>query len=171
MDILCNLDWSKVDVSELVQKIPDNYEAAERQMRQIYLSDSSNGQPIQDKHITSSTEDNHYDRAYAARFISDIVPNSWLAYEIVSNVVAGLEKRSFSSEKIGQFSSLINEELRKWLYVERDQKAEAEFRKAVEGQLISSSICTPTRMSKNFNWEMPQEMHIQPGREGDRINW
>ena len=65
MDILCNLGWSKLDVKKLVQKIPDNYEAAERQMRQIYLSDSSNGQPIQDKHITSSTEDNRYDRAYA----------------------------------------------------------------------------------------------------------
>ena len=166
MDILCNLGWSKLDVKKLVQKIPDNYEAAERQMRQIYLSDSSNGQPIQDKHITSSTEDNRYDRAYAARFISDIVPNSWLAYEIVSNVVTGLEKRGFSPEKIGQFSSLINEELRKWLYVERDQKAEAKFREAVEGNYIQFHLYTNKDVEK-FNWEMPQEMYTtQP--EGAR---
>ena len=157
MDILCNLDWSKLDVSELVQKIPDNYEAAERQMRQIYLSDSSNGQPIQDKHITSSTEDNRYDRAYAARFISDIVPNSWLAYEIVNNVVAGLEKRSFSSEKIGQFSSLINEELRKWLYVERDQKAEKRFRDDVGSGDIEFHLYT--NKDVKYNWEMPLEIY------------
>ena len=157
MDILCNLGWSKVDVSELVQKIPDNYEAAERQMRQIYLSDSSNEQPIQDKHITSSTEDNRYDRAYAARFISDIVPNSWLAYEIVSNVVAGLEKRGFSSEKIGQFSSLINEELRKWLYVERDQKAEKRFRDDVGSGDIEFHLYTNKNVK--YNWEMPLEIY------------
>ena len=157
MDILCNLDWSKLDVKKLVQKIPDNYEAAERQMRQIYLSDSSNGQPIQDKHITSSTEDNRYDRAYAARFISDIVPNSWLAYEIVSNVVTGLEKRGFSPEKIGQFSSLINEELRKWLYVERDQKAEKRFRDDVGSGDIEFHLYT--NKDVKFNWEMPLEIY------------
>lgn len=54
-----------------------------------------------------------FDPAYAARAISDLVPNPFVAREIVGRLLNGLSGRGFGQEKIGRLGSLILNELRR----------------------------------------------------------
>lgn len=150
-DILFDLDWSGLDTSPLVAKIPDTMHSAETQMRRIRLADTGDERIVAD--VAGVTgESLHFDPAYAVRMISDIVPNAWIAREIVGKVVDGLVVRGFDTAKLGEQAGLIIEELRKWLDSERDRQGETHFRKEVEAGRIQFRLRTDGR-----NWRMPFE--------------
>lgn len=88
-DILFALDWSELDPAPLVAKIPDNFTAAERQMRRIRLVDSGKERIVAE--VTGETGERlTFDPAYAVRMVSDIVPNAWIARALVGGLVDGL---------------------------------------------------------------------------------
>mgnify|MGYP001036821337 CR=1 FL=1 len=64
-----------------------------------------------------------FDPAYAVRMVSDMVPNAWIAREIVGELVAGLQRRGFADETLGKLHGLLIEQLRGWLTGERDRMA------------------------------------------------
>ncbi|MCS1413901.1 MAG: hypothetical protein M2R46_01619 [Verrucomicrobia subdivision 3 bacterium] len=99
----------------MVDSIPDNYQAAERQLRKIWLDDPKGKRPVRDHKVHSLAENKTFDCTYASHLIADIIPNAWQAREVVGKVVTGLHKRGFNKLQLGEFGSLINEELRKWL--------------------------------------------------------
>jgi type III restriction enzyme len=160
-DILFELDWSAVDPAPLVAMIPDNAQTAERQLRRIRLTDSSQ------EHIVAevaghSEEALRFDPAYAVRMVSDIVPNPWIAREIVGRVLAGLTARGFDADKLGALAGLVIEQLRQWLDGERDRMAETVFRAAVTSGRIQFRLRTDGQ-----NWHMPfeAETHEPEGAE------
>jgi len=162
-DILFDVDWTGLDVTELVTKIPDNAQSAEHQMRRIHLAD------IGDERIVSETvgttgEILRFDPAYAVRMISDIVPNAWVAREIVGKVKAGLHGRGFDDAKFGEMAGLIVEELRKWLDGERDRKAKSHFRDEVAAGRIQFRL----RADGN-NWRMPFETETYEPETADQL--
>ncbi|MDD5388491.1 MAG: DEAD/DEAH box helicase family protein [Gallionellaceae bacterium] len=150
-DILFALDWRGLDVSPLVARIPNGITSAERQMRRIRLADSGE-ERIVDEVAGTSRETLIFDAAYAVRMISDIVPNAWWSREIVGQVIAKLEARSIDKTKLGALSSLIVEELRKWLDEQRNAKAEALFRAEVAAERIQFRL-----RADSHNWRMPFE--------------
>lgn len=157
-DILYALDWKGLDVGELVSKIPDNFDVAERQLRRIWLEEQEGGAELSAAYVGSPIEERVFDFPHATRFISDIVPNPWLAREIVGKVAAGLEQRGFDADKLGRFSGLIYEQLRQWLQARRDDMAEERFRREVHNRNIQFWLRTDGDIGR-VNWEMPFKTH------------
>ncbi|HYN77084.1 MAG TPA: type III restriction endonuclease subunit R, partial [Lamprocystis sp. (in: g-proteobacteria)] len=150
-DILFALDWSGLDPAPLVAKIPANFQSPEQQMRRIRLEDSGEERIVSE--VTGSTGERlAFDPAYAVRMVSDIVPNAWIAREIVGALVAGLQRRGFADETLGKLHGLLIEQLRRWLTDERDRMAEARFRKEVAAGRIQFRLRTD-----RHNWAMPAD--------------
>lgn len=150
-DILFALDWRGLDVVSLVALIPANAASAEHQMRRIKLTDSGD-ERIVSEFAGVTLETLVFDATYAVRMTSDIVPNAWWAREIVGKVIAELKIRGMSDANLGELSSLIIEELRKWLAAQRNAMAEALFRAEVAAGRIQFRLRTDGR-----NWRMPFE--------------
>ena len=148
-DILFPLDWSGLDPTPLVASLPDSLNGAERQMRRIRLVDSGDERIVAEI-AGQSGERLTWDPAYAVRMISDIVPNAWIAREIVGRFADGLKARGFDDERLGDLHGLLIETLRKWLDSERDRMAEALFRKEVTEGHIQFRLRTDSH-----NWVMP----------------
>lgn len=148
-DVLFHLDWNALDVSELVGKIPDNAQAAERQMRRIRLTPSENKR-IVDEDAEGATESLRFDEVYATRMLSDIVLNPWVGRELVGRVRTGLEARGFDAAKLGACAGLIVQTMREWLDARRQEKAEAHFRAEVAAGRIQFRL-----RADEHDWRMP----------------
>lgn len=150
-DILLALDWQGLDVAPLVALIPVNAASAEQQMRRIRLTDAG-AERIVSEAAGATQETLVFDAVYAARMVSDIVPNAWHAREIVGKVLAGLKAKGISDARMGELSSLVVQALRKWLADQRNENAEALFRADVAAGRIQFRLRTDGR-----NWRMPLE--------------
>ncbi|MBK1717913.1 DEAD/DEAH box helicase family protein [Thiocystis violacea] len=148
-DILFHLDWSALDPAPLIARIPDNAQSVEQQMRRFRLADVGK-ERILDEVMGHSGERLRFDPAYAVRMVSDLVPNPWMAREIIGRLLSGLVARGFDAEKLGTVGGLIIEQLRHWLDSERDRMAEAVFRAAVAEGRIQFRLRTD-----GHNWRMP----------------
>lgn len=149
-DILFNLDWSNVDVSSLVARIPETFQPAENQMQRFSLSDAVEA-PILTEATGRGAESLTFDPSYATRMVSDLVPNAWLSRELVGSVVAGLHQRGFTEEQLGGIAGLLVEELRMWLTEQQSTRAELLFREMVS----TGDIQFRLRLDTNLNWSMP----------------
>jgi type III restriction enzyme len=145
MDVLSAIDWRGFDPKEIAARIPDNAQAAESQLQCIKLSDSGDELFVSET-VAENTELLAFDPAYAARMISDIVPNPFVGREIVGALTAGLRVRGFTDEKLGRLASLIVAELRKGLDAERTAKAEALFKAEVTAGRIQFRPAKPDRL-------------------------
>jgi type III restriction enzyme len=167
-DVLFALDWEGLDPAPLVAKIPLGFNSAERQMRRIRLVDSGTERIVTE--VTGQTGERlAFDPSYAVRMVADLVPNAWVAREIVGGLLQGLKARGLTDERLGELHGLVVEELRKWLDGERDRMAEAHFRKEVAEGRIQFRLRTDAN-----NWVMPAKTDTYqpegaeqlPGKDG-----
>jgi type III restriction enzyme len=149
-DILSAVDWRGFDPQAIVDRIPDNAQAAEGQMKRIALSDGADGKRIVDEAVSASAETLAFDPAYAVRMISDIVLNPFVGREIVGLLTDRLKARGFDAAKIGKLAGLIAAELRKGLDDERTARAETLFKAEVAAGAIQFRLRVDGR-----NWRMP----------------
>ena len=150
-DILSRLDWTGLDPTPLVERIPISAKAADGQMRRIRLADSGDERIITEV-METNNEALRFDHIYAVRMVSDILPNPWVAREFIGSVENCLYAKGFTEEKIGQINGIIVEELRKWLDEQRTAKAEALFRDDVSAGRIQFRL-----RADGDNWRMPDE--------------
>lgn len=150
-DILYAIEWRGLDPGPLASQIPENARAIDSQMRRIRLSDSG-AERIITEVADSNAETLNLDPTYIVRMVSDIVPNPWIARDIIGLFVSRLKARGFSEVWLGQHAGLIVEELRKWLENQRDIKAEALFRTEVKAGRIQFRL-----RADGKNWQMPIE--------------
>ncbi|MDE3021392.1 MAG: DEAD/DEAH box helicase family protein [Pseudomonadota bacterium] len=162
-DILFDVDWTGLDVSGLVAKIPDNIQSAEHQMRRIHLADIGNERIVSET-VGTTNEMLRFDPAYAVRMISDIVPNAWIAREIVGKVKSGLQGRGFDDAKFSELAGLLVEELRKWLDGERDRMARSHFSDEVAVGRIQFRL-----RADGKNWRMPFEIETFEPETADQL--
>jgi len=149
-DILSAIDWRGFDPKDIADRIPENAQAAEGQMKRIALSDGTDGNRIVDEAVSASAETLCFDPAYAVRMISDIVLNPFVGREIVGRLLDRLETRGFDAGKVGRSAGLIVEELRRGLDGERTARAEALFKAEVANGTIQFRLRLDGR-----NWRMP----------------
>ncbi len=148
-DVLSRIDWRGFNPATVAECIPENAQAAESQLQRIELSDD--GDDLIVGELISTTPDRRtFDPAHAVRMITDIVQNPFVGREIVGRLLDGLRKRGFDEAKLGAFSSLILEELRRGLEKERDDMAEALFKERVTRGEIQFRLRLDDR-----NWRMP----------------
>jgi len=151
-DVLFELDWSHVDLEPLLHgahAIPAIGHAADSQLRRIGLT-AEPANWMSDTAVGAVTETLQFDPVYAVRMIADIVPNPWLARDIVQELLDGLRANGFDDAKLGSIAGLIVTELRRHLDERRDAKAEARFRDEVAAGRIQFRLRTDTH-----NWKMP----------------
>ncbi|MCK0104383.1 DEAD/DEAH box helicase family protein [Pseudohalocynthiibacter sp. F2068] len=151
-DILANVDWSNYDAAALAATIPENAQAAISQIQRIHLADGDE-QKIEAEKIESRTARSSFEPSYAVRILSDLLPNPFVAREIVQGCLTALYERGFAPEKIAALGALIIEELRKSLDQERTVLAEALFKSFVATGQIQFRLRIDGR-----NWVMPYEM-------------
>lgn len=161
-DILSRLDWRNFDSTHIVVRIPANAQEAVAQMQRIELSKDGT-KIISGKAASPITETIEFDPSYAVRIISDLVPNPFVARDIVGDVVTGLCDRGFDVEKIGRLSGLIIDTLRKELEASCTAQAEKLFRQDVQAGRIQFRLRLDGR-----NWTMPQEATTLE-RDGARV--
>lgn len=162
-DILYGIEWRGLDTAPLVTRIPENAQAADGQMRRIRLTDSGEERIVTEE-IGRNQEMLRFDPAYAVRMVSDIVPNPWVAREIVGNFISGLAARGFDETWLGTHAGLVVDELRKWLEEQRSAKGEALFRAEVAAGRIQFRL----RVDGN-NWRMPFEAETYEPETGRQL--
>ncbi len=152
-DILAALDWRGFDPAAIADRIPENAQAPESQMKRIHLTDTGDERILDETLETETGDLAEFDPAQAARLVSDLIPNAFVGREIVGRLVARLAGRGFSAARIGALSGLVIEELRRGLDDERARRAEAFFRAEVEASRIQFRLRADGR-----NWRMPFEV-------------
>ena len=149
-DLLARLDWRGFDPALIAATIPDNAHEVVAQMQRIELSDDGT-RIVTGKAASPVAEAVRFDPSHAVRIISDIVPNPFVARDIVGGIVQSLRQRGFDDARIGRRSGLIIDTLRKALDAERSRRAEALFRLDVKGGRIQFRLRLDGR-----NWKMPR---------------
>ena len=152
-DILLGLDWRKVSMKALADKIPADANITNTQMTRVTVTDGSGGEFFSASPTEEVSETPHFDPVYATRIVSDLVPNAWVARELVGELLKHLKAKGFDDAKFGALSSLILEETRKHLAAERDRLAEAKFMDDVTAERVQFRLRTDTH-----NWKMPAEL-------------
>lgn len=147
-DILYQLDWTDLNVQPLVARIPTNFQAAESQLQRITLTEGE--ERITAERVEANKTVHALDPSYLVRLTSDIVQNAWIARDIVGRLLDGLRTCGFTDERLGQLSSLILSELRKYLAEKRDEKAEQLFRHEVSCGNVQFRL-----RADGANWLMP----------------
>ena len=153
-DILAAIDWRGFDTTAIVNGIPDNAQKQEGQIQRISLTNTS--EHFKAEKISRVAESLVFDPAYAVRMISDLVPNPFVARDIVGGLLSGLRARGFSLERVGELASLIVEEMRRKLDLARDQLAEALFKTKVAQGIIQFRLRVD-----GTNWQMPFSYEVQ----------
>lgn len=147
-DILAAIDWRGYDPSAISDAIPANAQASQRQLQRISIADTPDH--FETELVEAGREAMRFDPAYAVRMISDLVPNPFVAREIVGGVLDALEARGFDDEKIGALASRIIDEMRRTLEAAQTEKAEAVFKDAVAVGRVQFRL----RLDGN-NWRLP----------------
>jgi type III restriction enzyme len=148
-DVLSSIEWRGFDPKDIAARIPENAQAAESRLQRIRLAEGGDG-PFASETVAATSEVLAFDPAHAVRMVSDIVPNPFVAREIVGRLVEGLRDRGFDEEKRGLLASPILEALRRGLDKERTARAEALFRAGVAAGRIQFRLRLDGR-----NWRMP----------------
>jgi type III restriction enzyme len=127
-DLYPTLDWGAFDAESFADTIPDNAQAAEAQLIRLHTGESA-GFEVEAAKAAGGTA--VFDGAHAARMVSDLVPNPFVARDVVGRVLARLGAKGFDAALVGKLASLIVDELRRALGVWRDGAAAVVFRTAL----------------------------------------
>nr|VFJ71467.1 MAG: type III restriction enzyme [Candidatus Kentron sp. FW] len=153
-DILYRIDWDRVSLDGIAEKIPETTRGFETRLVRVGLApDPEAKEFIETEELGRDKIRGPFDPVYVVRSISDIVPNPWTAREYVETVIGQLRKRGIHGEKLGQVSHLVLETLRAHLSSERDRLAEALFLADVDAGCIRFRLQTDSH-----NWVMPNEI-------------
>ncbi|MFC1590410.1 DEAD/DEAH box helicase [Candidatus Omnitrophota bacterium] len=133
MDILSRVDFRKIDLTPL-SKI-DLLDMKTREEELIYGLSDDIKELLKEKGRISKKGGLELDAVFMTRQILDIVPNSWVAYEISKKVIQSSLRR-YDKKRVTNNLIFIIEELRKHLERERDIASEKIFRELMEKKIL-----------------------------------
>ncbi len=153
-DVLGNLPWEELDAARLAAGWKPAAEAPQEQRFRIDLGILSPTGSI------APTDEGQgpavLDRVFVARAIGDLVPNTWLAFNLVGQVVARLLKDGCSEAMIASSSARLVEQLRADIVVQRDALAQRVFEHKVQSGDIEFRL-----RADRFDYEIPGELEIE----------
>ena len=163
-DVLLAIEWKAIDLAPLAKLIPKNVQQGASQMTQITVGDGTVGDFFPSMLSQSVDEFSEFDPIYATRIIADIVPNPWIARELVQHLLDLLHADGFDDKKLGELSSLILQELRKYLTAERDLLAEQHFMQQVYDSRVQFRLRTDSH-----NWHIPKTMETNRAENSPKL--
>lgn len=129
VDILSEIDWTKIDISEIAERTLTNKKSKELEL--------TLGLSKEEKELLAETGERvetkgtlEIDEAFLARQISEIVPNPWICYNLGDKAIELLSKK-YDRETIASNFVFIIEELKKILEKQKNILAESVFKKLV----------------------------------------
>jgi type III restriction enzyme len=129
VDILSEIDWTKIDISEIAERILTDKKSKELEL--------TLGLSKEEKELLAETGERvetkgtlEIDEAFLARQISEIVPNPWICYNLGDKAIELLSKK-YDREIIASNFVFIIEELKKILEKQKNIFAENVFKKLV----------------------------------------
>ncbi len=129
VDILSEIDWTKIDISEIAERTLTDKKSKEQEL--------TLGLSKEEKDFLEETGDRierkgtlEIDEAFLARQISEIVPNPWICYNLGDKAIELLSKK-YDRETIASNFVFIIEELKKILEKQKNIFAESVFKKLV----------------------------------------
>lgn len=123
-DLFPSIDWAKFDAESFADSLPQNAQAAASQLVRLRTGENA-GFVTED--AVALNEALAFDAPHAVRMLNDIVPNPYVARELVGRILTKLQVRGFSDELIGRLSTYIIDEAHKALGKWRDKQAASIF--------------------------------------------
>jgi len=151
MDIRAGLDWRDLDVSALVKELPDTAQGIRGTTTKVRLVGGP--EVLQAVPGVSLAGLGRLDPVHMVRMVSDLVPNPFVAWDVVAKLTAGLHARGLDETWQGERAGLILDRLRTFLYDEQDKKAEALFRAEVQAGRVQFRL-----RQDGLDWAMPGHM-------------
>jgi type III restriction enzyme len=161
-DLFPAIDWTGCDVEAFADGVPENAQAAASQLVRVRTGETGK---LETAEYAANSGAAAFDPAYAVRMIMDLVPNPYVARELVGRVLARLEARGFDQAKLGALSSYIIDELRKVLAKWRDDEAAKIF----ADRLASGQIEFRIR-GDGGDWIMPTELVVIAGENAELLS-
>ena len=165
-DILYRLDWSRLDVKSLAERLARDVDTERSRMLRLTLAEGK--EFLTASEVQAISEVRSFDPVYATRSVMDIIPNPWVVRDAIETLVKALMKRGFTETKLGNASIYILEELRKWIQEQRDLLAEEQFLEDVAAERIQFRLRADREL-----WRMPTEIetdHLEGARQLQRTS-
>jgi len=151
-DLFPAIDWAMCDMEAFADTVPESVQAAASQIIRVRTGD---GGTLETDELSANVAIRDFDPAYAVRMLSDLVPNAYVARELLGRVLARLTERGFDQAKVGALSAFIIDELRKWLGSWRDEQAAALFTDRLDSGQIEFRI-----RGDEADWVMPKHLEL-----------
>ncbi|TAH23389.1 MAG: restriction endonuclease subunit R, partial [Cytophagales bacterium] len=129
VDILSEIDWTKIDISEIAEKTLTNKKNKELELI-LGLSKVEKELLAETGERVESKGTLEIDEAFLARQISEIVPNPWICYNLGKQAIELVSKKH-DKETIASNFVFIIEELKKILENQKNIFAESVFKTLV----------------------------------------
>ena len=150
-DILSQVEWQSFDVPRFVKRVANFDESTVNFVQKIGFLDNGKIGAIEVDDAQLALD--AFDPCQVVQAISNVLPNAFVAMELVNGIVKRLGQRGFSNAKLGALSGPIADALRMQLEDHRDRDAERYFRTALEKGVIQYRLRMDGR-----NWCMPDQL-------------
>ncbi|MEO8150059.1 MAG: DEAD/DEAH box helicase family protein [Bacteroidia bacterium] len=128
-DILHGIDWEKLDVNEIADKVLSDNESKELELT---LGLSKEEKELLEQTGRLETKGKlEIDEAFLARQLGDVIPNPWIAFELGHKAIALLSKK-YDKETIAANFVFVIEELKRILERKKNEMAEEVFKKLLD---------------------------------------
>ena len=160
-DLFPSIDWSAVDLGPLAKRLPKARLGADHRMIRLAAGDAGlelvgEAAPI----AVNAT----FDNAYAVRTIADLVPNGFVAFALVADLLAKLRLLGWDDAAIGPLASFLVDELRKELAAERERQAVELFAAGLHAGSIQFAL-----RGDCHDWIAPLELPTSQPANADQL--
>lgn len=159
VDILGNIDWDKIKLSDLINISLSDSKVKEEEIT-YGITDNDNLLEEHNRIVKQGTLE--INEVFLTRQIIDIIPNPWVAFEIGKKAISIFIKKDGKEKTASNFVFII-EELKKVLEKERDRLAESVFKKLIEEKKLqfflitdSGAFILPKRITVRSNRSLPR---------------
>lgn len=150
MDIISRIDWDDLDINPIskltlsMRKLKDEWLNLNLDINEVITKKTFEEQPV----------GLHFDTAFVTRQLINLVPNPWVAYDIVREVLSSLRER-YAEEIIVSNIIFISERLMEQIQHEIDRLSEMVFRSLVRQKVIRFFI------EENTAYKLPSRIRIK----------
>lgn len=119
-DLFPLIDWNRLDLAALAARLPKERLSDDHRMVRLRAGDAGVEQEAETQAIAALAT---FDAPYAVRMIADLVPNAFVAFALIAELLERLRALGWHDGLIGRLGGFITDELRKELAGERERQA------------------------------------------------
>lgn len=157
VDILSEIDWTKIDISEIAERTLTDKKSKEQELTLGLSKEEKDLLEETGRLETKGTLE--IDEAFLARQISEIVPNPWICYNLGDKAIKLLSKK-YDRETIASNFVFIIEELKNILEKQKNIFAESVFKKLVNKKQLHFFL-----ISNKGGFVLPSRIKVKSNKQ------